>query len=72
MQNKFRSDAIAAIHGIMEALHEVGAIDKQTMRRLDNACLTQARLSSKQIKALRKPRPPDRVREPSKGNPELR
>jgi RelE toxin of RelE / RelB toxin-antitoxin system len=31
--------AMGAIHETMEALHKVGAIDKQTMRRLDNGCL---------------------------------
>ena len=30
---------MAAIHETMEALHEVGAIDKQMMRRFDDACL---------------------------------
>jgi putative transcriptional regulator len=34
----------------MQALHSVGAIDKRTMRRFDDACL-----SPKQIKALREP-----------------
>ena len=32
MSKKYRSDAMAAIHETMEALHDVGAIDKQTMR----------------------------------------
>jgi hypothetical protein len=45
MTKKYRSDAFAAIHEAMEALHEVGTIDKQTMRQFDEACLT-----------LRKPR----------------
>jgi putative transcriptional regulator len=40
MSKKYRSDALAAIHETMEALHDVGAIDKQTMRRFDDACLT--------------------------------
>jgi putative transcriptional regulator len=34
---------MAAIHETMEALHRVGAIDKQTMRRFDDACLTPVR-----------------------------
>ena len=38
----------------MEALHKVGAVGKQTMRRFDNACLTPVQpLSPKQIKLLR-------------------
>jgi putative transcriptional regulator len=40
MSKKYRSDAMAAIHETMEALHEINAIDKQTMRRFDEACLT--------------------------------
>lgn len=54
MSKKYRSDAMAAIHETMAALHKINAIDKQTMRRFDNACLTKVqRLSPKQIKALR-------------------
>jgi putative transcriptional regulator len=45
---------MAAIHETMASLHKVGAIDKQTMRRFDNACLTPVlHLSPKQIRALR-------------------
>lgn len=54
MSRKYRSDAMAAVHETMEALHRVGAIDKQTMRRFDDACLTPMHaLSPKQMKALR-------------------
>jgi len=54
MSKKYRSDAMASVHETMEALHKVGAIGKQTMRRFDDACLTQVQaLSPKQIKALR-------------------
>jgi putative transcriptional regulator len=54
MKTKYRSDALAAIHETMGALRKVGAIDKQTMRRFDDACLTPVQsLSPKQIKALR-------------------
>src|SRR5258705_7129246 len=54
MSRKYRSDATAAIHEAMEALHKVGAIDKQTMRRFDDGCLTPVKpLSPKQIKSLR-------------------
>src|SRR5215813_11052399 len=54
MKKKYRSEAMAAVHETMEALHNVGAIDKQTMRRFDDACLTPVQpLSAKQIKALR-------------------
>ena len=45
---------MAAIHETMEALHHVGAIDKQTMRRFDDTCLTPIRpLKPKEIKAIR-------------------
>ena len=54
MSKKHRSEAMAAVHETMQALHKVGAIDKQTMRRFDDACLTTVQpLSPKQIKALR-------------------
>jgi len=49
---------MAAIHETMQALHDVGAIDKKTMRRFDNACLTPIQpLKPKQIKAIRENRP---------------
>lgn len=54
MSKKYRSDALAAIHETLEALHDVGAIAKQTMRRFDGACLTPVRpLSPREIKAIR-------------------
>jgi len=37
MPKKYRSDALAAIHETMEALHDVGAINKQTRRNLSDA-----------------------------------
>jgi putative transcriptional regulator len=40
MRKRYRSDAMAAIHEMMEDLHDGGVIDKQTMRRFDDACLT--------------------------------
>ena len=54
MSKKYRSEAMAALHETMQALHDVGAIDKKTMRRFDVACLTPIRpLKPKQIKAIR-------------------
>jgi putative transcriptional regulator len=54
MTKKYRSDAFAAIHETMEALHEVGAVDKRTMREFDDACLTPVQvLSPDEIKSLR-------------------
>ena len=43
MSKKYKSDAMAAIHEMMEDLHVGGVIDKQTMRRFDDACLTPIR-----------------------------
>lgn len=54
MAKKYRSDAYAAIHETMEALKEVGAIDKRTMREFDDACLTPVHVPSPdEIRALR-------------------
>ena len=51
MRKKYRSDAMPAIHETMAALHKVGAIDKQTMRRFDDVCLTPVQpFSPKQLK----------------------
>ncbi|MBI4902759.1 MAG: DNA-binding transcriptional regulator [Acidobacteria bacterium] len=54
MSKKYRSDALGAIHETMADLHDVGAIDKQTMRLFDNACLTPIRpLKPAEIRAIR-------------------
>ncbi|RKT37944.1 helix-turn-helix domain-containing protein [Thiocapsa rosea] len=54
MAKQYRSDAMASIHETMEALHEVGAIGKQTMREFDDVCLTPVEpLSPEAIRALR-------------------
>jgi putative transcriptional regulator len=54
MAKKYRSDALGAIHETMEALHEVGALDKQTLREFDEACLSPIRpMSPEDIRALR-------------------
>lgn len=54
MPKKYRSDALAAIHETMEALHEVGAVDRQTMREFHETCLTPIEVMlPEQIKALR-------------------
>lgn len=51
---KYQSEAFAAIHETMEALHGVGAIDKRTMREFDVACLTPVQnLSAAQIRSPR-------------------
>ncbi|WP_240776305.1 helix-turn-helix domain-containing protein [Nitrincola alkalilacustris] len=54
MAKKYRSDALASIHETMEALHDIGAVDKQTMREFDDACLTPVEaLTPEDIRALR-------------------
>lgn len=54
MVTKYRSEALAAIHETMEALHEIRAIDQRTMREFDEACLTPARvLSPEEIRGIR-------------------
>jgi putative transcriptional regulator len=54
MSKKYRSEAFAAIHEMMEGLHEVGAVDKQTMREFDEACLTPVHaLAPEEIREIR-------------------
>ena len=54
MVKKYRSDALAAIHETMEGLHEIGAVDKQTMREFDEACLAPVQaMSPDEIRGLR-------------------
>ena len=54
MVKNYRGDTFVAIHEAMEALHEIGAVDKQTMRELDDACLTPVHvLTPDEIKAIR-------------------
>jgi putative transcriptional regulator len=54
MAKKYRSDAMAAIHETMQALRDVGAIDRQTMREFDETCLTPIEpLSPEEIRELR-------------------
>jgi putative transcriptional regulator len=45
---------MASIHETAEGLHAVGVMDKQTMRKFDEACLTPVRpLTAAEIRALR-------------------
>lgn len=54
MAKKYRSEAFAAIHETMEALNDIEAVDKQTMREFDEACLTPVHvLAPDEIKAIR-------------------
>lgn len=50
----YKSEAMAAVHEMMEGLHEAGRIDKRTMREFDEACLAPAPvLTPEQIRAIR-------------------
>ena len=40
MAKAYKSEAMAAVHEMMEGFYQSGAIDKQTMREFDDACLT--------------------------------
>lgn len=54
MVKRYKSEAFAAVHETMEALHEIDAVDKKTMREFDKVCLTPVRvLSSEEIKLIR-------------------
>ncbi|MDW9618899.1 DNA-binding transcriptional regulator [Sinorhizobium meliloti] len=54
MAKKYKSEATAAIHETMESLFEAGAIDKQTMREFDDACLTAVEsMTPEEIRAIR-------------------
>ncbi len=45
---------MASIHETAEGLHDAGVMDKQTMRKFDEACLTPVRpLTAAEIRALR-------------------
>lgn len=50
----YRSEAASAIHELISDLHEIGLVDKRTMRRFDESCLTPVEeLTPEQIKAIR-------------------
>ncbi len=54
MTRTYKSEALAAVHEMMEGLHEAQAIDKRTLREFDDACLTPAvPLQPDQIRAIR-------------------
>lgn len=54
MTKQYRSPAMASIHETAEGLHAAGVMDKQTMRKFDEACLTPVRpLAPEEIRTLR-------------------
>ena len=51
---QYRSPITAAIHETAEDLHGAGLMDKRTMRKFDEACLTPVRpLTAQEIRELR-------------------
>jgi len=54
MAKKYRSKISAAVHEAMSDLHDIGLIDKKTMRKFDASCLTEVKtLSARDIRRLR-------------------
>lgn len=54
MAKQYRSPVMASIHETAEGLHAAGVMDKQTMRKFDDACLTPIRpLAPAEIRSLR-------------------
>src|SRR6187551_342976 len=54
MKKTYASEPLASVHRMMEDIYDAGAIDKQTMRRFDEACLTPIHtFTPDEIKALR-------------------
>ncbi len=50
----YRSEALAAAHETATGLHEAGLMDKRTLRRFDELCLTPVRpIGPDEIRALR-------------------
>ena len=53
-KKRYQSPALRSLHEAMEDLHDVGAIDKVTMREFDLGCLTPAEpLAPEAIKQIR-------------------
>jgi putative transcriptional regulator len=53
-KKQYLSPVMASIHETAEGLHGAGLMDKQTMRKFDDACLTPVRsLSPEEIRSLR-------------------
>lgn len=53
-KRKYKSKVLEAIHSSANALLEIGAIDKSTMRDFDDACFIEApEIEATQIKAIR-------------------
>jgi putative transcriptional regulator len=54
MTKTYKSKILAAVHEAMQDAHDVGILDKKTMREFDASCLTEVeKLSARQVVALR-------------------
>ena len=54
MSKAYRSDALAAVHEAASDLHDAGVMEKRTLRKFDDLCLTAVRpMSAGEIRALR-------------------
>ena len=54
MSKNYRSDALASLHEMMESLHDIVAVTKQTMREFDELCMqTAPSMSTERIRELR-------------------
>ena len=54
MAKAYKCEAMAAVHEMMEGFYQSGAIDKQTMREFDDACLTAVEpMPPEEIRAIR-------------------
>ncbi len=54
MNKTYKSEAFASIHEAISDLHEIGLVDKKTMKRFDESCLTPVeKLTPEEIKAIR-------------------
>lgn len=54
MAKAYKSEALAAVHELIEGFHQGGAIDKQTMREFDETCLTTVEaMAPEDIRAIR-------------------
>ena len=54
MPGNYKSEALAAVHEMIEGLYEAGSVNKQTLRAFDEACLTPATaLLPDEIRAIR-------------------
>ena len=54
MTKTYKSKILASVHEAMQDAHDVGLVDKKTMREFDASCLTTVeKLSARDVLALR-------------------